>query len=235
MSGYFWVLAVFWVASVGLWVSLGYEGAFLFLNGFHLDVNDQASLYFFTHLADGVILPGIMLIWMWRRDPALALTAVVAVFATGILTQTGKWVLFSDWDRPPRVFADLAEVLIVHPHPPKVHSFPSGHATSFATGGLFFAYFLSQRINWLGIPVGLFTVFLCYTRVTIGVHFPGDIFVGSMVGSLGALGLLLWLYPRFGRLVARGSAERWRRATPWVVAVAAVLLVAQFINLILRT
>lgn len=235
VSGYFWVLLAFWALSVYLWLTLGYEETFLTLNQYHFEPHDQASLYFFTHLADGVILPAIMLIWMWRKDPALAITAVIAVFATGLVTQMGKMVVFPDWHRPPKVFEHLSEVLIVAPHPPKIHSFPSGHATSFATGGLFFAYFLSKRIPWMGIAVGLFTIFLCYTRVTIGVHFPGDIFVGSMVGAIGAFTLLLFLYPWIGRLIERKGGEKWKGAAKWVTLVAGVLLVAQFVHLIWRT
>ena len=36
---------------------------------------------------------------------------------------------------------------------------------------------------------------LFVSRVFLGVHFPGDIFVGSMIGSLGAVLVLLVAYP----------------------------------------
>jgi len=233
VGGYFGVLTIFWAVSTVLWSAWGYEKTFLVLNEFHHPFHDQASLYFLTHLADGVILPAILLLWMWRKDPALAITAVLAVFATGILTQIGKQVIFPEWHRPARVFENQ-DVFIFMPNPPKAHSFPSGHATSFATGGLFFAYFLSQIKTYWGILVGIFTIFLCYTRVTLGVHFPGDIFVGSMIGSLGAFGMLKQVYPRFQHLVERKGHARWMKATPYVFGFAVIGLIAQFIHLISR-
>lgn len=233
-QGYFAVLVLFWLLSLVIWISWGYQGSFKTLNEYHWGVLDSTSLYFFTHLADGVILPAILLLWIWRRDPALALTAVIAIFVTGIVTQTGKMTIFDAWNRPPAVFEGVSGVDIFAPHPPKRHSFPSGHATSFATGGLFFAYVLSSWQKWMGIVVGLFTIFLCYTRVTIGVHFPGDIFVGSIIGSVGAFLLLLYLYPRMSRLVHEGNKEKWKKATPYVLGIAIIGLIAQYINLVLR-
>lgn len=232
--GYFVIMLIFWVVSLVLWLSWGYYESFTILNQYHWDIHDSASLYFFTHLADGVILPSILLLWIWRRDPALALTAVIAIFATGILTQTGKLTFFDDWHRPPAIFENMTGVDIFAPHPPKRHSFPSGHATSFAAGGLFFAYSLSTWKKWMGLVVGAFTIFLCYTRVTIGVHFPADIFIGSMIGSIGAFLLLVFLYPRMAKTRHEGNIHKWDKATRYVMIVAVVGLVAQFINLISR-
>ena len=233
-QGFFAVLFLFWIMSLVIWISWGYTNSFAILNQYHWEPLDSASVYFLTHLADGVILPAILILWIWRRDPALVITAIFAIYFTGILTQTGKWTVFSDWNRPPSVFEAVPGIEILQPHPPKNHSFPSGHATSFATGGLFFAYFLSQWKWWMGLLVGLFTVFLCYTRVTLGVHFPGDIFVGSMVGSIGGGVLLFFAYPKLKARIDRGNQEKWGKAAPIVMGIAAVALIAQFINLISR-
>lgn len=234
VSGYFGVLFVFWCFSLWIWLQWGYEGSFLRLNQYHWPWLDQASLYFLTHLADGVILPGILLWVIWRKDPALAITAVLAVLITGLLAQTGKWTLFSEWYRPPRVFEGRTDVEIVMPGAPKGHSFPSGHATSFATGGFFLAYFASSsRLIW-GILIGVLTVFLCYTRVTLGVHFPADIFIGSVLGSIGSFFILKLIYPPFQRLVGRKVHAKWMKATPYVLGFISVAAIAQFIHLISR-
>ena len=233
-QGYFAVLFLFWIVSVVIWVSWGYKESFVILNQYHLDFLDNASLYFLTHLADGVILPAILILWIWRRDPALVITAIFAIYFTGILTQTGKWTVFSDWNRPASVFEGIPGVEIFAPHPPKNHSFPSGHATSFATGGLFFAFFLSQWKGWMGVLVGLFTILLCNTRVILGVHFPADIFVGSVVGSVGGAFLLFLAYPRLKAKIDRANQEKWRKAAPFVMGIAFLALVAQFVNLISR-
>ncbi len=89
----------------------------------------------------------------------------------------------------------------VHPlfGAPKDFSFPSGHAAgSFATAG--FTWMLGRHharlnpVKMLAIHGGCAAVFalaafIAYSRVYLGVHFPGDILAGSLLGgSMGAVG-----------------------------------------------
>ncbi|MEM7039027.1 MAG: phosphatase PAP2 family protein, partial [Bacteroidota bacterium] len=160
---------------------------------------------------------------------------VVAVLLTGLVTQVGKTVVFPDWRRPPHVFAGSPLIEIVHPHPPGSRSFPSGHATSIATGGVFFAYFLGQWRKWLIPVIGVFTVALCFTRVIIGVHFPGDIFVGSIIGSVGGLLILQYMTPLFRKRTARFQRPENARWNQVVMGVAVAAIIGQFIQLIVNT
>jgi len=217
-----------------MWLYLGYNDSFLTLNEFHWAPHDYASLYFFTHLADGAILPAILIFFFWRKNPSLVITAILAIYITGIFTQTGKMTVFDSWDRPAGVFEGIVDVQIFAPHPPKRHSFPSGHATSFATGGFFFAYALGSIKRWWGILVGIFTIFLCYTRVTLGVHFPADIFVGSIVGSFGGFLVLMAFYPRLRRWHSGVDPVKWKRWEPIVYGIALIAFVAQFTHMILK-
>lgn len=235
MRWYFAVLAIFWLVSLYWWLSYSYYGTFTWLNAVRIPVLDDAALYFFTHLGDGLVLPGLLVLFFWRRDPAFVLTAIFAVMLTGLITQTGKTMIFPDWVRPPKVFADIPGIEIVHPDPPGSRSFPSGHATSMATGGLFFAYAWYEWKRWWPALVGLFTIFLCFTRVIIGVHFPGDIFIGSIVGSVGSFLLLGYLYPVFQRRLDRYHVLRRDRTTKIAYTVAGLAILAQFINLIANT
>lgn len=62
---------------------------------------------------------------------------------------------------------------------PASTSFPSGHAaTSFA-----FAYGASRHIPLLALPLGLLAGAVAYSRVHTGVHYPGDVAVGSIAGT----------------------------------------------------
>jgi undecaprenyl-diphosphatase len=232
---FFVVLAVFWVISVYWWATLGYHGTFRWLNHFHLPELDMMALYVFTHFADGLILPGIIFLLFWRKDPVLAITAFAAIMITGLLAQGGKLLIFTDWYRPPAVFEGFPDVEIVHPSPPHSRSFPSGHSTSAATGGLFFAYFMSQwRIGWT-VLVGMFTVFVGFTRVIIGVHFPGDVFVGSIIGSVGGLLVLHWLYPFLAQRLQGLRRAQHGRVALLVLLTAVVLITGQFIHMLLVT
>ncbi len=65
-----------------------------------------------------------------------------------------------------------------HVKMPTSTSFPSGHSAS----GFAFAAGVAEAIPALGVPLrGLATV-VAYSRVHSGVHYPGDVVVGSLVG-----------------------------------------------------
>jgi undecaprenyl-diphosphatase len=65
-----------------------------------------------------------------------------------------------------------------HVHMPTSTSFPSGHSAS----GFAFAAGVAEALPAFGVPLrGLATV-VAYSRVHSGVHYPGDVIVGSLVG-----------------------------------------------------
>ncbi len=228
---YFTVFGFFWLLSAYWWASMGYQGTFEWINSYQIALLDNAALYFFTHLGDGIILPAIAILFFWRKNPSFAIALIISVLLTGLATQIGKTILFADWYRPPRVFEGNPLVHIWHPKPPRNHSFPSGHATSIATAGVFFAYQLSEGRKWLAPIIGLFTIFLCFTRVLIGVHFPGDIFVGSIIGTIGAILILKWLLPWL-EVKLKGLNRHSKNKTAWILMGAVTLIaLAQWVHL----
>jgi membrane-associated phospholipid phosphatase len=80
-------------------------------------------------------------------------------------------------------------------------SFPSGHAAS----GFAFAEAVAETMPALAIPLRLLAAGVAYSRVHTGVHYPGDVIAGALIGSSigGGTGL-----------VARGIDPRRRRALP---------------------
>ena len=78
--------------------------------------------------------------------------------------------------RPERGAVRVVEARQVHM--PTSTSFPSGHSAS----GFAFAAGVAEAMPALGVPLrGLATV-VAYSRVHSGVHYPGDVIVGSLVG-----------------------------------------------------
>jgi membrane-associated phospholipid phosphatase len=66
-----------------------------------------------------------------------------------------------------------------HVRMPTSTSFPSGHAASaFA-----FAYGVGRHLPVLAIPVRLLAGAVAYSRVHTGVHYPGDVVIGAIIGS----------------------------------------------------
>jgi len=57
--------------------------------------------------------------------------------------------------------------------------FPSGHAAS----GFAFASAIGREQPWLGLALRFLAAAVAYSRVHTGVHYPGDIVVGSLIGA----------------------------------------------------
>ncbi len=76
---------------------------------------------------------------------------------------------------------------------PASTSFPSGHsASAFA-----FAAAVGGELPALAVPLRALAAAVAYSRVHTGVHYPGDVVVGSMVGT--TVGELATLTARFVR------------------------------------
>jgi undecaprenyl-diphosphatase len=79
--------------------------------------------------------------------------------------------------RPDRVAQEVPEAR--HVDMPGSSSFPSGHSASafaFATG-------VGRTSPHAAVPLRALAALVAYSRVHTGVHYPGDIVIGSLVGS----------------------------------------------------
>jgi membrane-associated phospholipid phosphatase len=66
-----------------------------------------------------------------------------------------------------------------HVDMPRSSSFPSGHsaaAFAFATG-------VGRTMPHAAVPLRALAALVAYSRVHTGVHYPGDVAIGSLIGS----------------------------------------------------
>ncbi len=105
--------------------------------------------------------------------------AVEGVVAIGVTSATVNLAVkpLADRRRPDRVDPDPATAR--HVPMPKSTSFPSGHAASaFA-----FAHAVGRQLPSLAVPIRLLAGGVAYSRVHTGVHYPGDVVIGSILGA----------------------------------------------------
>ncbi|MDL5049464.1 phosphatase PAP2 family protein [Oscillatoria amoena NRMC-F 0135] len=91
---------------------------------------------------------------------------------------------------------ELAGLLhLVNGYKGGLYGFASSHAAnSFGLAMLFWLMF-SKSKPWIGL-LFIWALFNSYTRIYLGVHYPGDIIVGALVGLCCAF-LTFLLYKRF--------------------------------------
>ena len=111
-----------------------------------------------------------------RRGRQAAIDGVIAIGITSfVVNQPLKRLL--PRRRPDREhFEVIAGRRVPLPTSP---SFPSGHsASAFA-----FANAMSGELTWVAFPVHFLAGAVAYSRVHTGVHYPGDVLVGALLGS----------------------------------------------------
>jgi len=141
---------------------------------------------------------GVVALWFlsgWiagrSRDRQGALTAFVAALGALAVVQ----LIDHLWDRTRPFVAHTATVHLLVAHAPDA-SFPSDHVTAACA----IAVVLLAYHRRLGVLALLFAALLAYARVYIGVHYPGDVLGGALLGTLGGWFLVTVLAPLMARL-----------------------------------
>lgn len=107
------------------------------------------------------------------RGRRAAVTGVASIAAASALVNVGV-KLVARRDRPDRLH-DAEDRFV--PMPTST-SFPSGHsASAFA-----FAQGVSAAAPRMAVPLHLAAAAVAYSRVHTGVHYPGDVVAGSLIG-----------------------------------------------------
>ncbi len=195
----FLIIAGIYIA--GLAASLikwGYYESFMWLNTDNYLWLDQ-PMFMITHLGDSLILASILSMLLIYKKPELVLTLILLVVITGITGQLLKNFMFDGWDRPLRHFNESPSVHTLPFYRLFHNSFPSGHSITAMTALTAIVYGLRPK-KLLQIIIALAACIISYSRIYLGVHFPGDVLAGSIIGIMLTLIIMPFLLPLAGKI-----------------------------------
>lgn len=166
---------------------------FLSLNGMHADWLDQFMYIFSSRF---IWIPLYVLIaWLIVRKYGWK-AGLVAIAAIGIAAACSDFTCarlirpFVERLRPANIDNAISPLVhIVNGYRGGAYGFPSCHATN--TFALAVCSSLILRMRPYAILIFAWAIAQCYSRIYLGVHYPGDLIVGALIGS--AYGAIFYL------------------------------------------
>jgi undecaprenyl-diphosphatase len=135
----------------------------------------------------GSIWFGLAGLVVWATSPSglrNSLIIVLALLATIVIND----LLLKPLRMRPRPF-DTETIAVVGGRRPSSYSFPSGHAALSAAGAVTMGYTLPAfaPVWWL------LALMIGFSRIHLGVHYPSDVVVGFILGSLLGIVAIVWV------------------------------------------
>ncbi len=170
------------------------EESFFIVNGIYSTFGD-VFFKVVTHLGDGLFFVLIVLALALYRY-RLALLGLIVFVASSVIAQVLKVTLFDKAKRPVAYFEHNIDIHFVEGVTRHVkNSFPSGHTTTAFALALFLV--LAFELRKSGWAMAIIAILVGYSRVYLAVHFPVDVYFGSLIGVLTATFMYAWLNTPF--------------------------------------
>lgn len=177
--------------------------AIVFLNGFHADALDPV-IFYATRTDFWIPLYALLIYLIFRNYGKQGWFVMAGVALSILLTdQITSGLMKPYFERlRPSQNPELEGVLhLVNGYRGGLYGFASSHAANTMGIAMFIYLLFRDRYRFIGWMFG-WAAFMCYTRIYLGVHYPGDILTGIVIGLLSGLvayRFYQWLKGRYGK------------------------------------
>jgi undecaprenyl-diphosphatase len=160
----------------------------LFLNSFHTPWLDPVMIWItktFFWLPLYLFLL-FLVIQNFKKDSWIVLIGIVIAILLADQITASLMKPFFERLRPSRDPSLQGLVHLVNGYKGGKYGFASSHAANTFATALFFWLLFKDRYWWMWV-LFVWAIVMTYSRIYLGVHYPGDIIVGMLVGFIGAL------------------------------------------------
>lgn len=161
------------------------RSVFLFLNNLHADWLDPLVFSMTNKLMwlplFIIVIGAIIYQYRWRSLIILFFLALVILLADQISSAFIKPL--AERLRPTHETELLPFIHIVNGYKGGLYGFVSSHAANAFGVATFLWLAMRKQITWIWIMF-VWALIFSYTRIYLGVHYPGDIFFGGLLGGL---------------------------------------------------
>ena len=172
------------------------EKVFLLLNGLHQDWLDPI-MFAISGKLEWVPLYAFIIFRLIYKYKKAGLVALLGLIVTIILTDqvtSGFMKPFFARIRPSHD-PELEQIVhIINGYRGGLYSFASSHASNSFALATFLWLLLRKKEGWVSY-LFIWAAVVAYSRIYLGVHFPGDVITGALVGMLMA-NLVFLLYKK---------------------------------------
>jgi undecaprenyl-diphosphatase len=172
---------------------------FLFLNSLNTPFLDQVMWIISAKITWVPVYLAILIYLGIKNKNRLYIIILMVIVAITLSDQMS--VVLKNLTQRPRPCHEEAlygMVHIVRGYCGGLYSFVSSHASNSFTVAFFSLFFIRRR--WFSTGMIIWALVIGYSRVYLGVHYPGDIICGSILGALigsGVFRLYKWIEIKF--------------------------------------
>lgn len=157
---------------------------FLFLNGLHVDWLDPVMTFIsgkITWLPFYIVLL-FLVIKNYKKQSILIIISIIILVICSDQISSGIFKPLFERARPCHNEAIRDLVYLPNGHCGGAYGFISSHACNCFAVAVFITHILRRHYRKIAWVMYIWAVLVAYSRIYMGVHYPGDVIVGAAVG-----------------------------------------------------